>query len=200
MYKRLWLLQQHSLIVGGAWERIFQPLCNQIDRHIPSCTAVVRHEEHAPNHTTAKAYIPRYQALRLALKPGRILAPSRLLQHLREGAYVRKFAEPSDDLHHIACLSSVRACCGLRLQPRYCGRPSLPGCYSHVSLACACSLSKTYPASPRLSSNQTVTQIVCNKVLLGKCRHGAACTEGDRSVNQWSYQVGEGSDAHGQEP
>ena len=113
-------------IVGGALERIFQPLRDQIDHHIPSCTAVVWEEEHAPNHKAAKALIHRYQALRLVLKPGRMLAPSRLLTHLREGAYVRKFAEPSDDLHHIACLSSVRACCGLRLRPRSCGRPSLP--------------------------------------------------------------------------
>ena len=105
-------------IVGGALERIFQPLCDQIDHHIPSCTAVVLAEEHAPNHKAAKALIPRYQVLRLVLKPGRMLAPSRLRAHLREGADVRKFAEPSDNLHHSACLSSVRACCSLRRRPR----------------------------------------------------------------------------------
>jgi hypothetical protein len=97
-------------IIGGAWERIFQPLCDQIDHHIPSCAAVVLAEAHAPNHKAAKALIPRDQVLRLVLKPGRMLAPSRLRAHLREGADGRKFAEPSDDLHHSACLSSVRAC------------------------------------------------------------------------------------------
>ena len=54
-------------IVGGALERIFQPLCDQTDHHIPSCTAVVLAEEHAPNHKAAKALIPRYQVLRLVL-------------------------------------------------------------------------------------------------------------------------------------
>jgi hypothetical protein len=34
-------------LVGGALERIFQPLCDQIEHHIPpSCTAVVWDEEH----------------------------------------------------------------------------------------------------------------------------------------------------------
>ena len=113
-------------IVGGALERIFQPLCDQIDHHIPSCAAVVLAEEHAPNHEAAKALIHRYQVLRLVLKPGRMLAPSRLLTHLREGAYSRKFAEPSDDFHHSVCLSSVRACGLLRRRPRSCGRPSWP--------------------------------------------------------------------------
>ena len=41
-------------IVGGALERIFQPLRNQIDHHIPSCTAVVWEEERSPNHKAAK--------------------------------------------------------------------------------------------------------------------------------------------------
>jgi hypothetical protein len=104
-------------IVGGALERIFQLLRDHIDHHIPSCTAVVWAEEHTPNHKAAKALIHRYQALRLVLMPGRMIAPSRLLTHLRKGAYKRKFAEPSDDLHHLACLSSARACYGLRLQP-----------------------------------------------------------------------------------
>jgi hypothetical protein len=115
-----------AAIVEGALERIFQPLRDQIDHHIPSCTAVVWEKEHSPNHKAAKASIHRYQALRLVLKPGRIIAPSRRLAHLREGACVRKFAEPSDDLHHIACLSSVRAYSKLRLRSHYCERPSLP--------------------------------------------------------------------------
>src|SRR6266566_1896693 len=41
-------------IVGGALERIFQPLRNQIDHHIPSCTAVVWEKERSPNHKAAK--------------------------------------------------------------------------------------------------------------------------------------------------
>jgi hypothetical protein len=97
-------------IVGGALQRIFQPLRDQIDHHIPSCTAVVLVEAHAPNHKAAKALLHRDQVLHLVLKPGRMLAPSRLRAHRRKGADGRKFAEPSDDLHHIACLSSVRAC------------------------------------------------------------------------------------------
>ena len=72
-------------IVGGALERIFQPLCDQIDRHIPSCTAVVWDGERSPNPQAAKAFIHRCQALRLVLKPGRNIAPSRLLT-----AYERK--------------------------------------------------------------------------------------------------------------
>ena len=94
-------------IVGGALERIFQLLRDKIDHHIPSCTAVVWAEEHTPNHKAAKALIHRYQVLRLVLMPGRMLAPSRLLTHLREGAYRRKFAEPSDDFHHL-CLPFFR--------------------------------------------------------------------------------------------
>ena len=105
-------------IVGGALQRIFQPLRDEIDHHIPSCTAVVLVEAHAPNHKAAKALIHRDQVWHLVLKPGRMLAPSRLRAHRRKGADGRKFAEPSDDLHHIACLSSVRACCSLRRRPR----------------------------------------------------------------------------------
>src|SRR5215217_2579080 len=70
-------------LVGGALERTFQPLRNQIDHHIPSCTAVMWDEEHSPNHKAAKAFIKRYQALRLLLKPGRNIAPSRLLNPTR---------------------------------------------------------------------------------------------------------------------
>src|SRR6266436_2744995 len=113
-------------IGGGALARPFQPLRNEINHHIPSCTTVVREEEPSPTHKAAKTLLHSYQAWRLVLKPGRIVAPSRLLTHLREGAYVRKFTEPSEDLHHIACLSSVRACSGLRRRPRSCGRLALP--------------------------------------------------------------------------
>ena len=109
-------------LVGGAFVRIFQPLRDQIHHHSPSCTAVWK-EEHAPHHTAAKACLYRDPAWRLVLKPGRMIAPSRLRTHLRERAYLRKFAEPSDDCHHLACLSSVRACGGLRRQSRSCGSP-----------------------------------------------------------------------------
>jgi len=70
-------------IVEGALKRIFQPLRDQIDHHIPSCTAVVWKEERSPNHKAAKAFMHRCQALRLVLKPGRTLAPSRLLRPTR---------------------------------------------------------------------------------------------------------------------
>ena len=129
--RMLWISDRGSSndiasLVGGAVDRIFQPLRDQIDHHIPSCTAIVWAKEHAPNHKAAKALTHRDQALRLVLKPSRIIAPSRLRAHLRERANGRKFAAPSDDLHHIACLSSVRACGALRLCPRSCGRPSWP--------------------------------------------------------------------------
>ncbi len=70
-------------IVEGALKRIFQLLRDQIDHHIPSCTAVLWEEERSPNHKPAKAFIHRCQALRLVLKPGRTLAPSRLLTPTR---------------------------------------------------------------------------------------------------------------------
>jgi hypothetical protein len=129
--RMLWISDRGSSndiasLVGGAVDRIFQPLRDQINHHIPSCTAIVWAKNHTPNHKAAKALTHRDQALRLVLKPSRILAPSRLRAHLRERANGRKFAAPSDDLHHIACLSSVRACSALRLSPRSCGRPSLP--------------------------------------------------------------------------
>ena len=95
--------------VGGACARIFQPLRDQIDHHIPSCTAVVREEERSPDDKAAKAFINRGQARRLVLKPDGISLPP-AYELLREEAYGRKFAEPSDDLHHCTCLSSVRAC------------------------------------------------------------------------------------------
>jgi hypothetical protein len=54
-------------LVGGALERPFQLLRDQIDHHIPSCTAVVGEEQRSPNHETAKAFIHRDQAWRLVL-------------------------------------------------------------------------------------------------------------------------------------
>src|SRR6266446_7468231 len=49
-------------IVGGALVRPFQPLRNEIDHHIPSCTTVVREEEPSPKHKAAKTCIHRDQA------------------------------------------------------------------------------------------------------------------------------------------
>src|SRR6266404_5280872 len=54
-------------LVGGALERPFQLLRDQIDHHLPSCTAVVGEEQRSPNHSTAKAFIHRDQAWRLVL-------------------------------------------------------------------------------------------------------------------------------------
>ena len=54
-------------LVGGALERPFQLLRDQIDHHIPSCTAVVGEAKRSPNYKAAKAFIHRYQALRLIL-------------------------------------------------------------------------------------------------------------------------------------
>ena len=70
-------------LVGGAFGRIFQPLRDQIHHHSPSYTAVWN-EEHAPHHIAAKACLGRDPALRLVLKPGRMLAPSRRRTPLRE--------------------------------------------------------------------------------------------------------------------
>ena len=95
-------------IVGGVLQRIFQSSHDEIDHHIPSCTAVVLVEAHAPNHKAA-ALMHRDQALHLVLKPGRILALPPTSTPTK-GSRRTEIAEPSDDLHHIACLSSVRAC------------------------------------------------------------------------------------------
>ena len=69
----LWISERGSSnaiasIVGGALQRIFQLLRDEIDHHIPSCTAVVWKEEHTPNHKAAKACIHRDQVLRLILE------------------------------------------------------------------------------------------------------------------------------------
>jgi len=133
-----------AFLVGGAFVRIFQPLRDQIHHHSPSCTAVWK-EEHAPHHTAAKACLYRDPAWRLVLKPGRMIAPSRLRTPLRERAYLRKFAEPSDDCHHLACLSSVRACGGLRRQSRSCGSPHDRAETAHSAGSCVLSFKKIPP-------------------------------------------------------
>ena len=55
-------------IIGGALQRIFQLLCDQIKHHIPSYAAVVWEEAPTPNHKAAKACIHRDQVLRLVLE------------------------------------------------------------------------------------------------------------------------------------
>src|SRR2546425_7667779 len=70
-------------IVGGALERTFQPLRDQINHYLPSCTTVVWEAKGSPNHKAEKVFIYTYQALRLALKPGRTLTPSRTLTPTR---------------------------------------------------------------------------------------------------------------------
>jgi hypothetical protein len=70
-------------IVEGALARIFQLFRDEIDYHTPPCTAIVWKEQRSPNHKAAKAFIHKYQAWRLVLKPGRITAPSRLLTPTR---------------------------------------------------------------------------------------------------------------------
>ena len=94
-------------IVGGALQRIFQPLRDQIDHHIPSCTAVVLVKEHAPNHKAAKALIHRDQVLHLVLKPGRMIAPSRLLPHRRKRAARDRLTWLSQYRNEVVCRSGA---------------------------------------------------------------------------------------------
>src|SRR5712691_13348960 len=70
-------------IVGGALERIFQLLRDQIDHPLPPCTAVVWKEKRSPNSKKEKTLTKRCQALRLCLRPGRHIAPSTILIHAR---------------------------------------------------------------------------------------------------------------------
>ena len=70
-------------LVGGALERPFQLLRDQIDHHRPPSTAVVWEEEHSPNSKKAKTRIKRCQALRLGLRPCRTITPSRILTRAR---------------------------------------------------------------------------------------------------------------------
>ena len=43
-----------AAIAGGALERIFQLLRDQIDHHLPPCTAIVWEEERSPNSKKEK--------------------------------------------------------------------------------------------------------------------------------------------------
>src|SRR5712691_4447270 len=63
-------------IIGGALERIFQLLRDQIDHHLPPCTTVVWEEKRSPNRKKAKTRTKRCHALRLCLRRRRYLAPS----------------------------------------------------------------------------------------------------------------------------
>jgi hypothetical protein len=58
-------------IVGGALERIFQTLRDQIDHHLPPSTAVVWEEEHAPNSKKEKTRTKRYTRVAPVLEPWR---------------------------------------------------------------------------------------------------------------------------------
>jgi hypothetical protein len=55
----------HALvsIVGGALERIFQLLRDQIDHHLPPYTAVIWEEEHSPNNKKEKTLTKRYTSV-----------------------------------------------------------------------------------------------------------------------------------------
>jgi len=64
--------------VGGALQRIFQLLRDEIDHHLPPYTAVMWEEEHSPNSKKEKTLTKRYQALRLCLRPDRNITPSNI--------------------------------------------------------------------------------------------------------------------------
>jgi hypothetical protein len=49
-------------IVEGALARIFQLFRDEIDHHIPPCTAIVWKEQRSLNHKAAKTFINKYQA------------------------------------------------------------------------------------------------------------------------------------------
>ena len=70
-------------IVGGALERIFQLLRDQVDHHLPPCTAIVWEEKRSPNSKKEKTRTKRCQALHLCLKLGRPIAPSNSLTRAR---------------------------------------------------------------------------------------------------------------------
>ncbi len=70
-------------IAGGALERIFQLLRDQIDHHLFPYAAVVWEEERSPNSKKEKTRTKRCQALRLCLRSGRNIAPSNILARAR---------------------------------------------------------------------------------------------------------------------
>src|SRR5215471_8636933 len=99
-----------DMVIGGAVERIFQsPRC-QIHHHPPRCGEVVLREKRFPNRKKEDPLKRSLQVLSLYLRPSRKMLPPPC-SHPLERAYVRKFAKPSDGIHHIAYLSSSVACC-----------------------------------------------------------------------------------------
>jgi len=70
-------------IAGGALERIFQLLRDQIDHHRSPYTAVGWDEECSPNSQKEKTRTKRCQALRWCLRLGRPIAPSNILTRAR---------------------------------------------------------------------------------------------------------------------
>jgi len=72
-----------AFLVGGALQRTFQLLRDQIDHHLPPYTAIVWEEECSPNSKKEKTLTKRCQALRLCLRPGRHTAPSNILTRAR---------------------------------------------------------------------------------------------------------------------
>ena len=58
-------------IVGGALERIFQTLRDQIDHHLPPSTAVVWEEKHSANSKKEKTRTKRYTSVAPVLEPWR---------------------------------------------------------------------------------------------------------------------------------
>ena len=77
-----------AFIVGGALERIFQLLCDQINHHLSPYTAVVWEEECSPNSKKAKTHPKSCQALHLCLRLGRPIAPSNILTRARGSIHV----------------------------------------------------------------------------------------------------------------
>jgi hypothetical protein len=77
-----------AFIVGGALERTFQLLRDQIDHHLPPYTASVWEEEYSPNSKKEKTRTKRGTSIALVPKAWQA---SRSLQHLdtceREHAY-----------------------------------------------------------------------------------------------------------------
>jgi len=70
-------------IIGGALERIFQLLRDQVNHHLPPCTAIVWEENGSSNSKKEKTPTKLCQALRLCLSPGRPVAPSTTLRRAR---------------------------------------------------------------------------------------------------------------------
>jgi hypothetical protein len=57
-----------AFIVGGALERTFQLLRDQIDHHLPPYTAIVWEEEYSPNSKKEKTPTKRYTSAMLVPK------------------------------------------------------------------------------------------------------------------------------------